>query len=55
MARKEKVTNTDSANEAKLDDALKQIEKKFGKGSIMRLGDRPAVNVDVIPSGGKNY
>ena len=51
MARKEKVTNTDSANEAKLDDALKQIEKKFGKGSIMRLGDRPAVNVDVIPSG----
>ena len=51
MARKDKTTNTDSANEAALDDALKQIEKKFGKGSSMRLGDRPAVNVDVIPSG----
>ncbi len=34
-----------------LDDTLKEIEKMFGKGSVMRLGDRPAVDVDVIPTG----
>lgn len=34
-----------------LDDAIKQIEKQYGKGSVMRLGDRSAVSVDVIPSG----
>ena len=27
------------------------IEKNFGKGSIMKLGDAPAVSVDVIPTG----
>ena len=37
--------------ESALNDALSQIEKKFGKGSVMRLGDRVAVDVDVIPSG----
>ena len=37
--------------DAALDDAISQIEKKFGKGSVMRLGDRTAVDVDVIPSG----
>ena len=34
-----------------LEDALKQIQKQFGKGSIMRLGDRAAVDVDAISSG----
>ncbi len=34
-----------------LDAALAQIDKQFGKGSAMRLGQRPAVDVDVIPSG----
>ena len=34
-----------------LNDTLKQIEKLFGKGAVMRLGDREAVNVDAIPSG----
>ena len=34
-----------------LDDAIKQIEKKYGKGSVMKLGDRVAVSVDVIPTG----
>ena len=34
-----------------LEDALKQIEKEFGKGAVMRLGDRAHVNVDVIPTG----
>ncbi|NLY52159.1 MAG: recombinase RecA [Firmicutes bacterium] len=31
--------------------ALHQIEKQFGKGSIMRLGDAKAVNMQVIPTG----
>jgi recombination protein RecA len=30
---------------------LDKIEKDFGKGSIMRLGERPNVNIDVIPTG----
>ncbi len=34
-----------------LEEALKEIEHAFGKGSIMRLGDRPNIDVDVIPSG----
>jgi recombination protein RecA len=28
-----------------------KLEKSYGKGSIMRLGDQPVVEVDVIPSG----
>ena len=34
-----------------LETALHQIEKNFGKGSVMRLGDRPEMNVDAIPTG----
>ena len=37
--------------EKELDEVLKQIQKNFGKGAIMKLGDRPTVDVDVIPSG----
>ena len=34
-----------------LDEALKLVEKTFGKGTIMKLGDRPKVDMNVIPSG----
>lgn len=34
-----------------LDDAIAQIEKSFGKGSIMKLGDAPIQQIDVIPTG----
>lgn len=34
-----------------LDETLKQIEKQFGKGSIMKLGERASVDVDAISSG----
>ena len=37
--------------EQALENALKTIEKEFGKGSIMRLGDRVDQKVEVIPSG----
>lgn len=45
------MTQKKDVNDKALEDALKQIEKQYGKGSIMRLGDRVAVDVDVIPSG----
>ena len=31
--------------------AIDKIEKDFGKGSIMKLGDKTTVNVDAIPTG----
>ena len=31
--------------------AMSQIEKMYGKGSIMRLGDNANLNVEVIPTG----
>jgi len=31
--------------------AIEKIEKDFGKGSIMKLGDKATVDVDVIPTG----
>ena len=34
-----------------LDVALAQIDKQFGKGSVMRLGDRTAAPIEVIPTG----
>ena len=34
-----------------LDTALAQIDKNFGKGTVMRLGDRPNMNVEAIPTG----
>ena len=37
--------------EQKLNETLKEIQKMFGKGSVMKLGERQAVDVDVIPSG----
>ena len=46
MAKEEK-----QETELKLDETLKQIQKMFGKGAVMKLGERQAVDVDVIPSG----
>jgi len=34
-----------------LQTAISQIEKNFGKGTVMRLGDRPELNIDAIPTG----
>ena len=31
--------------------ALGQIEKQFGKGAVMRMGDRTNTDVEVIPTG----
>ena len=37
--------------EIALEQAIKSIEKLYGRGSIMKLGDRPNTDVDVIPTG----
>lgn len=41
----------ETKKDTNLAEALKLIEKEFGKGSVMKLGERPRVDVDVIPSG----
>lgn len=43
--------NEKNENQSSLDEALKEIQRMFGKGAIMKLGDRDPVDVDVIPSG----
>ena len=44
------MAENDSRKEA-LNNAIKQIEKEFGKGSVMRMGDYEVQKVDVISSG----
>ncbi len=48
-----KVENKEDKNkQLALDSALAQIEKSYGKGSIMKLGERPKnPTIDVIPTG----
>ena len=48
---KVEVNETSEKKEQLLNEALKQIEKQYGKGSIMKLGERSYVDVDVISSG----
>ncbi|MBO6020787.1 MAG: recombinase RecA [Aeriscardovia sp.] len=47
----EKEAGTRSQQEAALNNALSQVEKSFGKGAVMRLGDRPQVDVKAISTG----
>ncbi|MDI6786435.1 MAG: recombinase RecA [bacterium] len=42
---------TQESKEKVLDIAISQIEKQFGSGSIMRLGDERVANVSMIPTG----
>ncbi|MBQ0048999.1 MAG: recombinase RecA [Bacteroidales bacterium] len=53
MAKKEITTSQDSkaAKMAALMAAMGKIEKDFGKGAIMKLGDDKVENVEVIPTG----
>lgn len=43
-------TNKDGRGQA-LDLAVSQIEKQFGSGSIMKLGDKHSIDVETIPTG----
>ncbi len=53
MAKKEtgEMLDEKSAKLKALQEAMSKIEKDFGKGSIMKLGEEKIENVDVIPSG----
>src|SRR5574344_1307122 len=48
---KEADSKVDKEKDAALEDAIKSIEKAYGKGSVMRLGDQPHVDCAVICSG----
>ena len=50
MAKEEEQAAKEGKKKA-LEAALAKIEKDFGKGSIMRMGDNKVENVDVIPTG----
>lgn len=45
------MASNDAAKHKALDLAVKQIEKQYGKGAIMRMNDEPVVNIDAIPTG----
>ncbi|MCX5699980.1 MAG: recombinase RecA [Candidatus Omnitrophica bacterium] len=49
--KKEEASQHASDRNKALELALLQIEKQFGKGSIMKLGSHTKVNVDTIPTG----
>jgi recombination protein RecA len=53
VAEKKKTEAPGPADDKKkaLETAISQIEKSYGKGSIMRFGDNMAVNVEAIPTG----
>ena len=52
MALDKKNTMAPASDKKKaLDTAIAQIEKNFGKGTVMRLGDKPEMQVDAIPTG----
>lgn len=55
VAGKNKLTNGSKGEGGDRDKAIKlaldQIERQFGKGSIMRLGESASVDIDVIPTG----
>ena len=54
MAKKDELENNVGGTSEKLkalQAAMDKIEKNFGKGSIMKLGDNSVEEVDVIPTG----
>ena len=52
MAKKEELNDvSESKKDQLLDEALKTIEKQYGKGSIMKLGEHSFVDIDTISTG----
>ncbi len=52
MAKEEKADNSAKLEKLKiLQTTLDKIEKNYGKGAVMKLGDRPVKNLDVISTG----
>jgi recombination protein RecA len=51
LKAKENGAKDAKAKDAALQAAFTQIEREFGQGSLMRLGDSSAIEVEAIPSG----
>ncbi len=51
MPADKKTSNMGSEKKAALESALKQIEKQYGAGAIMRLGENSVLKVDAISTG----
>ena len=59
MAKKEEELNFEDGEKKTVDSnklkalqaAMDKIEKSFGKGSIMKMGDEVVENIEVIPTG----
>lgn len=51
IAQKREEKTKNKTKDQLLADVLKQIEKEYGKGSVMKLGDRSGVDVEPLPSG----
>ena len=43
--------NVNNEKKMALEMAMGQIEKQFGKGSVMKLGEFKAMNIEAIPTG----
>ncbi|MCQ2184869.1 MAG: DNA recombination/repair protein RecA, partial [Bacteroidales bacterium] len=50
MAKEEENAGINAAKLKALQATLDKIEKDYGKGTIMKLGDQPKWDVSVIPS-----
>lgn len=51
MVSKKKSVGIESSKNVAVSTAIEQIERQFGKGSIMKLGGNKKIKVDVIPTG----
>lgn len=51
MIKKTKKEDKKISGAGVLDDTLRAIQTKFGEGSIMKMGDAPKVDLNVIPTG----
>jgi recombination protein RecA len=51
VTKTESVAKVESPKNKAIEIAVAQIEKQFGKGSIMKLGDEKSVDIDIIPTG----
>ncbi len=51
MAMTKKVAKTPKEIGSNIEDTIRAIQAKFGEGAIMKLGDKPKVGIDAIPTG----
>jgi recombination protein RecA len=51
MALAKKAPKEPKGTSSNIEDTIKAIQAKFGEGSIMKLGDKPKVGIDAIPTG----